>query len=161
MMIRHAKFEDAKEVLEIYRYYVENTAVSFAYEAPALKEIEDKIMSSEGRYVYLVMEIEGRIIGYAYSTRYRERDAYDRTVEVSVYLHKDETGRGYGKMLMDELLVKLEQSGTVAVIAVISSGNEKSGRAFSSWGFTHSGHLPKVGSKFGQWYGIDTYYKIL
>ena len=160
-MIRQAEERDAERIIEIYRPYVEKTAISFAYESPSVSEIEDKIKSSTGRHIFLVLEIEGKIAGYAYSSMYRERKAYEHTVEVSVYLHEDEKGKGYGKILMDELEKQLKDTGTVIAIAVISSENESSSRAFRNMGYVFSGHLPKVGYKFGAWYGIDHYYKIL
>lgn len=160
-MIRKAKITDAREIVDIYSHYVNTTAITFAYFPPTIEEIEEKIRASEGRYIYLVIEVQGNIAGYAYSTVYRDREAYERTVEVSVYLHKDSTGKGYGKMLMNELLKELKDNGVITVIAVITSGNANSSKAFTSLGFTYSGHLPKVGYKCEKWYGIDKYYKIL
>lgn len=62
-MIRHAHAEDAKRIIEIYTPYVEKTAISFAYETPSAAEIEDKRRSSVGRHIYLVLEMEGKIVG--------------------------------------------------------------------------------------------------
>ncbi len=160
-MLRHANIEDAEKIIGIYSPYVEKTAISFAYDPPSVSEIKDKIRSSVGRHIFLVLEIEEEILGCAYSSMYRERKAYEQTVEVSVYIHEDEKGKGYGRILMDELEKQLRENDAVVAIAVISSGNESSSRAFTKMGYTFSGHLPKVGYKFGNWYGIDHYYKIL
>lgn len=160
-MIRQAQKEDAKRIVEIYRPYVEKTAITFAYEAPSITEMEDKILSSSGRHIFLVLEIGGKIAGFAYSSVYRGRKAYEQTVEVSVYLDEEENGKGYGRILMEELEKQMKERGAVVAIAVITSGNEKSSRAFERMGYVFSGHLPKVGYKFGTWYGINHYYKIL
>lgn len=123
-----------------------------------LKTREDPLW--EGISIWY-LKWKGRLWGYAYSSSYRERKAYEHTVEVSVYVHEDEKGKGYGRVLMDELEKQLKEKGAVIAIAVISSGNESSSRAFTKMGYIFSGHLPKVGYKFGTWYGIDHYYKIL
>lgn len=160
-MIRKAEILDAERIREIYSHYVENTAITFAYDSPSTAEFEEKISSAEGRHIYLVLENEGKPAGYAYSSIYRERKAYEHTVEVSVYVDQNDLGKGYGTLLMNELLRQLKEKGVVIAIAVISSGNESSSRAFTKLGFTFSGHLPMVGYKFAKWYGIDHFYKIL
>ncbi len=134
-MIRQAQKEDAKRIVEIYRPYVEKTAITFAYEAPSITEMEDKILSSSGRHIFLVLEMGGKIAGFAYSSVYRGRKAYEQTVEVSVYLHEEEKGKGYGKILMEELEKQVKERGAVVAIAVITSGNEKSSRAFERMGY--------------------------
>lgn len=160
-MIRAAVRKDAREILGIYSHYVENTAVSFEYQVPSLEEMEKRIEENGRKYAYLVLESDHHLLGYAYGSMYRGRKAYERTVEVSVYVHRDHLHEGYGKLLMKELLASLKKKGMATAIAVITSENEVSNKAFTAMGFTYSGHLPQVGFKFGSWHGINYYYKIL
>ncbi|MFH5834718.1 GNAT family N-acetyltransferase [Proteiniclasticum sp. C24MP] len=160
-MIREAKSSDGKEILGIYSHYVENTAVSFEYDVPEISEMEKRISENGEKYVFLVLEKEGHIAGYAYGGRFRDRKAYDRTVEVSVYVHKEELKNGYGSALMKELLKRLKEKGMKTAVAIVTSENEASSRAFTAMGFTYAGHLPQVGYKFGSWHGINQYFRIL
>lgn len=153
-MIRNARKEDAEGIQRIYRHYVENTAISFEYEAPSINEMEKRIAHYQENYPYLVLEDKGRIVGYAYGSRYRERRAYDFTAEVSVYIDKDEIGKGYGKTLAMELLEQLRQKGIFTAIAILTSGNERSLRMFLSLGFKFAGTLENVGYKSGKWRSI-------
>lgn len=153
-MIRNAKPEDAGSIQRIYSHYVENTAISFEYDAPSALEMERRISQYQKHYPYLVLEENGRILGYAYGSRYRERRAYDFTAEVSVYIDKDELGKGYGKKLALELIEQLRKQEIYTVIAILTSGNERSLGMFLSLGFKLAGNLENVGYKQGQWRGI-------
>ena len=153
-MIRNAKPEDAGSIQRIYSHYVENTAISFEYDAPSAFEMERRISQYQKNYPYLVLEENGRILGYAYGSRYRERRAYDFTAEVSVYIDKDELGKGYGKKLALELIEQLRKQEIYTVIAILTSGNERSLGMFLSLGFKLAGNLENVGYKHGQWRGI-------
>ena len=153
-MIREVELEDAKEIQEIYSHYVENTTISFEYDAPDTGEIERRIRHYRRDYPYIVLEEEGRVVGYAYASRYRERKAYDHTAEISVYVGKEEHGKGYGKMLTKELLKRLREKGIYTAVAVATAGNERSSRLFLSLGFKLAGTLDNVGYKNGKWVGI-------
>ncbi|MGB4588201.1 MAG: N-acetyltransferase family protein [Clostridiaceae bacterium] len=153
-MIRNAKIEDAASIQRIYRHYVENTVISFEYEAPSVEEMEGRIHHYQENYPYLVLEENTRIVGYAYGSRYRERRAYDFTAEVSVYIDKDELGKGYGKRLAMELIEQLKEKEIYTVVAILTSGNERSLGLFLSLGFKLAGMLENVGYKYGKWHSI-------
>lgn len=153
-MIRNAKPEDAVDIQRIYRHYVENTVISFEYVAPSVEELEKRIQHYQKKLSLPCSRKEGRIIGYAYGSRYRERRAYDYTAEVSVYIDKDELGKGYGKRLALELIEQLRKKEIYTVIAILTSGNERSLALFLSLGFKLAGNLANVGYKNGRWYGI-------
>jgi phosphinothricin acetyltransferase len=160
-MIREAKTGDAREILGIYAHYVENTAISFEYDVPEMAVMEERISEHGEKYAFLVLEKEGHIKGYAYGSRFRDRKANERTVEVSVYVHKDQLMKGYGGALMKELLKRLKEKDMKTAVAVVTSENEASSRAFNAMGFTYAGHLPQVGYKLGSWHGINQYFRIL
>lgn len=110
MKIRVAKVEDATRLVEIYRPYVEDTAVTFEYEVPTVEVFSQRIAATLAKYPYIVLENEqGRIVGYAYAGTYKGRTAYDWSVEVTVYLDQENHGHGYGKLLYTALEVYLSK----------------------------------------------------
>ena len=108
--VRVAKAEDASRLLEIYAYYVENTAISFEYEVPSLAEFTERIRNTLVTYPYLVAEEDGRIVGYIYASRFAQRAAYDWAAGTSVYIDRDCRRKGIGKLLYEkfEAILKLQ-----------------------------------------------------
>ena len=80
--VREATVEDAPRLLEIYSYYVENTAITFEYDVPTPEEFRGRIERIKARYPYLVIEKDGVIKGYAYAGVFKDRAAYDRSCEM-------------------------------------------------------------------------------
>ena len=103
MKIRSAKPEDAARLLEIYAFYVENTAITYEYEVPSKKEFRNRIENTLRKYPYLVLEDDGVIRGYAYAGVFKSRAAYDRSCELSIYVDHTSHGRGYGRGLYEAL----------------------------------------------------------
>ncbi len=99
MTIRSATIADAQALTAIYTYYVENTPITFETEVPSVQEFAERIAKTLKRYPYLVAEEAGEIVGYAYASAYKERAAYDWTVEVTVYLAPDAKAKGLGTAL--------------------------------------------------------------
>ncbi|HET6786060.1 MAG TPA: GNAT family N-acetyltransferase, partial [Erysipelotrichaceae bacterium] len=77
MQIRPVNLNDAKELVEIYAYYVLNTSITFEYDVPSIEEFRERIQKITKKYPYLVATINSEIVGYAYATAYKERAAYD------------------------------------------------------------------------------------
>lgn len=96
--IREVRLEDAAKLVEIYTYYVQNTAVSFEYAVPTVEEFKDRISHIIEKYPYLVCEVNNRIVGYAYASAYSVRDAYAWTVATSIYLDKNYRRQGIGSV---------------------------------------------------------------
>ena len=103
--IRSASVNDAEALLKIYSYYVENTAISFEWEVPSLEEFKGRIENTLKKYPYIVAENEetGEILGYAYTSTFKARAAYDWSVESSIYVKKDCRKMGIGRLLLEEL----------------------------------------------------------
>lgn len=85
MKIRIATSKDAKSIQKIYAYYVQNTNITFEYDAPNFEEIERRINNTLHQYPYLVAIENGEVIGYAYASRYSARKAFDWDCELSIY----------------------------------------------------------------------------
>ena len=161
MLIRSATKDDAGRLLEIYAYYVENTAISFEYHAPSLSEFKNRILRTLQSYPYLVLEEDGVIQGYAYAGRLGERVAYLYSCEVSIYLAPDSRRKGYGRKLYEALESMLKDRGVQNLYARVVDPPEEdeyltrnSEQFHQHLGFSKVGTLHKCGYKFGRWYNI-------
>ena len=88
MIIRTVTEKDAHELLEIYRPYVEDTAITFEYDVPSVEEFAERIRRISANYPYIAAVENGKIAGYAYAGVFKNRAAYDWSVEVTVYVKK-------------------------------------------------------------------------
>ena len=153
IQIRPSKAADMPAIAEIYGYHVHNGLASFELLAPSIDEMTQRRADVISRnFPYLVAEVDGRVAGYAFASLYRARPAYRHTLEDSVYVHKDFTGRGIGRALLDALLEACVKTGARQMIAVIGdSANTASIKLHAACGFKRTGTLKAVGFKFGQW----------
>ncbi len=154
-MIRIAEASDARAIAEIYRPYVERTAITFEDVPPTAEEIAAKIAKVGSIFPFIVYEEEGAVIGYAYATRYRERAAYRWSLEDSVYLRDDARGRGVGKALLGTLIELLRELGYVKVYAVITPPNPASVALHEGFGFEPLCRFTDTAFKLGAWQAID------
>ena len=98
-MIRVAALDDAEELLKIYAPYVRETAITFEYEVPSPEEFRERIAHTLEKYPYLVAEHDGKIVGYAYVSPFKERAAYAWAVETSIYVRREGRRQGVGRAL--------------------------------------------------------------
>lgn len=157
--IRTAKVEDAEKLLDIYSFYVKNTAVTFEYEVPSVEEFQNRIRHILEHYPYLVAEADDEIIGYAYAGRLRPRAAFAWDVELSVYLKKDIRRAGIGKQLYTLMEEILKEQGVVKAVALITKPMDEyssfnSVQFHEKMGYAHAGELKDCGYKFGRWYTL-------
>ena len=103
IIIRKVTPKDTQRLLEIYSYYVKNTAITFEYVVPSVQEFEGRIRDITQRYPYLAAERAGRIIGYAYAHEFIARKAYDWSAELTIYIDSSERKSGTGRLLYTEL----------------------------------------------------------
>ena len=159
--VRNAREEDAENLLEIYRPYVENTAVSFEYHIPTVVEYSDRIRSVSDKWLWLVAEENEKPIGYAYGSSHRPREAYKYPVETTVYVHESNHRRGIARLLYTELLAGLADRDYRNAYAGVALPNEASIKFHQSMRFEFIGVFPLVGNKFGQWYDVAWLHKSL
>lgn len=152
IIIRPIRPSDAAEVLEIYRPYIENTNITFEYTVPPIEEWEKRIQFISRQFPWLVAEYKGKITGYAYATKHRERIAYSWCCESSVYLLEEFHGKGIANMLYEKLFGILKQQGYINVYAILTSPNPASEKFHENFGFYDVGRFHKAGFKFGKWH---------
>ncbi len=160
-MIRSVKHDDAAHIAGIYNHYVVNSIVTFELESVSVDEMAKRIDTICKRYPYLVYEEDGVVLGYAYATQWKARQAYQHSVESSVYLHHDAIGKGIGSMLYAMLLDKLKEMSIHAVIGGISLPNEPSITLHEKFGFEKIGQFKQVGRKFNRWIDVGYWELIL
>ncbi len=151
--IRRASECDIPAIAAIYGYHVLHGAASFETEPPGRAEMMRRYSELRDQgYPYLVAEADGAVVGYAYAGPYRPRVAYQNTVEDSIYLRADLTGRGIGAKLLGGLIAACEQQGYRQMIAVVGdSASVPSIRLHERHGFRCVGTLRSVGYKHGRW----------
>lgn len=166
--IRSATPDDASPLLEIYSYYVKNTAITFEWEVPSIQEFSIRIENTLKSYPYLVAEINGQIVGYAYASRFRTRAAYEWSAETSIYVQKDFRGQGIGHALLEKLESLLKVQGVLNIYAGISYiENEDEYLTHASlkfhekMGYTKVADYHKCGFKFNRWYDLIFMEKII
>lgn len=154
MNVRMAKVEDAKDLLNIYEYYVTNTHITFEYDVPTIEEFKNRIETTLKRYPYIVAEENGKIYGYAYAGAFKCRRAYDWSVETSIYVQYENSSKGVGTLLYNELERLLKMQNIINVNACITYPNEKSQEFHKKFGYKTVAHFTKCGYKFNTWHDI-------
>lgn len=159
MVIRKARLDDLESLLDIYNYEVLNGTATFDMHP---KTYEERLDWFHGHNVenhpLIVAEADGRVVGYASLSPYRAKEAYKKTVELSVYISPEHRRRGIARRLICDILEEARQREDIhTVISVITSGNDASIHLHKEFGFTHCGTLKEVGEKFGKLLDVDNY----
>lgn len=155
--IRPATLADAAAVAEIYAHHVLHGTASFDTEPPPAGAMRVKIAHIlRNDWPFLIAEQGGEAVGYAYATQFRDRPAYRRTCESSIYIRHDRTGLGIGRRLMTALIEASRGSGFAQMIAVIGGPEPASLALHMGAGFREAGRMHSVGCKFGRL--LDTVY---
>ena len=159
VIIRNAAPGDAGQILNIYAYYVEHTAISFEYRIPTLQEFQGRMEETMRRYPYLLAEADGKILGYAYAHPFVGRAAYDWSCELTIYLDPAMRRHGLGRKLYEALEEKLKEMGIqnlYACIGVPETEDEyltnNSADFHRHMGFSEVRKFYRCGRKFGRWY---------
>lgn len=151
-LIRLVEEQDSSAIANIYRPYVEHTSISFEYEAPSTKEIQERIHTITKEYPWLVCMNDDTIVGYAYASTHRHRTAYQWSVESAIYFSQKFHSKGLASTLYKTLFSLLKLQGLYTVLAGITIPNDKSINFHKKMGFSHLGTYKNIGFKFGNWH---------
>lgn len=161
-MIREAQAQDADAIAAIYNHYVCHTTVSFELEPVGAAEMARRIEAVRAAGLpWLVTELDGKVAGYAYATKWRERLAYRSSAECSVYFDASAHGRGLASALYEELLRQLAALGLHAAIGGIAQPNPASVRLHEKLGFEQVALFREVGRKFDCWVDVGYWQRLL
>ena len=162
--VRPAEPADLNRLVEIYNHYVTNTHVTFDTEPFAVGARTQWFtqFAEAGPYRLLAGVSDDAVIGYASSTRFKPRPAYNTSVETTIYLDPQQTGKGFGRTLYTELLRQLQDDDSVhRAYSGIAQPNPESNGLHESLGFVRVGSYHEVGFKFGKYWDVDWYEKDL
>lgn len=162
MQIRSAQLLDCQAISSIYNYYVETSTATFALEPETVAEREAWFnQHDQNQLPMLVAVLENQVVAFASLSFYHQRCAYRQTVEASIYVDHQFLSRGYGRLLMKELMDAAEKAGFHAVLGLICSENTASIKLMLDYGFFEAGCLKQVGKKYDRWLDVAILEKIL
>lgn len=162
ILIRRVERADLPALTAIYNHYVDTSAVTFDLEPKTIEQRQAWLggFAPAGRHQCFVAVVDGEAIGWASTGKFRERAAYDATVETSIYLKPDVHGQGLGRRLFETLLVALAGEDVHAAIGVITLPNAPSVRLHRAFGFEPAGILKESGRKFGRFWDVGLFQRL-
>jgi phosphinothricin acetyltransferase len=155
--------------LEVYQHYVRHSTATFQIADADLAQMEGLLLFDDPRYRSFAVLSKATgvsagdqpFLGYGIITRFKPREAFDRTAEITVYLAAEATGRGIGPRLVDHLEAFARTAGLHVLVALISGENAASVKLFERAGYDKCAHYREVGHKFGRVLDLVSYQKIL
>ena len=161
MIVRPARDADVPAMVAIYNYYIANTPATFEEEVLSEEDFSTRLAGvAAQRLPWLVAEEQGRLAGYCYASRWKERSAYRYSVEVTVYLDHRHTGGGLGTGLYQALFDQLSERGVHVAIGGITLPNPASVALHEKLGMVKVAEFPEVGYKQGRWLNVG-YWQIV
>jgi len=156
VLIRAAVRSDLPRLTEIYNHYVTHTAVTFDVEPYGVEKRAAWFsqFAETGRYRLMVAEENGIVIGYAGTTPFRPKVAYDITVETTIYCAADATGKGMGRRLYAALFQAIEGEDIRSIVAGFTLPNPASAKLHEEFGFRVVGTFLENGRKFGRYWDV-------
>nr|WP_062341648.1 GNAT family N-acetyltransferase [Herbidospora sakaeratensis] len=158
MTIRPVRPGDLPSVAAVHEHYALTTVITF--DEAGLDRAAWEAKAGTG-LPFLVAEVGGVVAGFGYAGPYRPKPAYRYTVEDSLYISPEHTGRGLGRALLRELMIRSREAGARQMIAVIADAQPASVGLHVAEGFTEAGRLRDVGFKLGRWVDTALYQRAL
>lgn len=158
MRIEPATADDVPQITAIYAHHVLHGSASYETVPPELPEMQARFARvARAGWPWLVARDDAdAVVGYAYVTQFRDREAYRYLCENSIYVRDDRRGEGIGRALLAILIVAAERAGFRQMVAVIGGAEPASIALHGACGFAHAGRVRAAGRKHGRW--LDTVY---
>lgn len=159
--LRPAEASDAAAITDIYNPFIANTCITFEVEPILPQEMARRITETQAaRLPWLVAEVEGKVIGYAYASSWKGRCAYGGSVEATIYLDPSVTGKGVGRRLYSALIDELRQRPLHTVVGGIALPNAASIALHEALGFEKVAQFREIGYKQDRWIDVG-YWQLL
>lgn len=159
--IRKVTLEDAEAIQEIYNYYILNSIVTFDEEVKTLDEIKYKITDTIEKYPWFILEENGELIAFAYANQWKDKSAYNQSVEGTIYIKNKNEGKGIGTTLYTYLINNLKSNGYHSILGVISLPNDSSVILHEKLKFEKVAHFKEIGKKFNRQIDVGCWQLIL
>ena len=155
-VFRAATADDLPELTRIYNHYVTHTAITFDVTPFSVEDRRDWFShyATHGPHRLLTVTADGQVAGYATSSRFRTKPAYDSSIETSIYLDPERRGAGLGRRLYAALFEILAREDVHRCFAGVTLPNEASLALHRSFGFEDVGTMREAGFKFGQYWDV-------
>jgi phosphinothricin acetyltransferase len=160
-MLRPVQLDDATRIAEIYNHYIRSSPATFEEDLLTPDDMRRRIIDATETYPWLVCEEDGRLVGYAYARRWRERAAYRYAAETSVYLDHGAVGKGKGTLLFEALLAELRARRFHCVIGGVALPNPASVALLEKFGLRKVAHFKETGYKLGTWIDVGYWQMLL
>lgn len=157
--VRPATVADLASIADIENREIAENWAHFGTESVSLDETQRAFDAAKHRYLWLVAEVESKVVGFARAGPWKTRGGYRWTCEIGVYVSPEFHGQGVGKALYAELFPALEQAGLKSIIAGIALPNPASVRLHEAFGMKHIGTFPECGFKFDRWIDVGYWVK--
>lgn len=158
MIIRKASEEDIEQLRDIYNEAILHTTATFDMEEKSLENRQNWFYSHQGRFGLFVAVEGNKVLGFVSLSRYRNRAAFDETLEDAIYVREESRGQKIGTALLSYMMAfAKEQAGIHSIISMITAENEISSHLHKKLGFTYCGTIKDAGRKFGRYLDVDIY----
>jgi phosphinothricin acetyltransferase len=159
--LRPATPDDLPVINAIYNHFVLHSTCTYQT-VPATEEEREQWFDSRGeKHPVIVAELAGKVVAWASLNRFHPRQAYENTVENSIYVHHEHHGIGLGSLLLEELLRLGKDLGHHTMLGIIDGSQEPSMRLHEKFGFEEVGYMRELGFKFGRWLDVVYMQKML
>lgn len=148
-------------VKEIYDHYILNSTATFHIDQISVAELKEYILIGDPKYKSFLIKYESIICGFCYISRFKDRQAYDRTAEVTIYIKPEYTGQKIGTYVLKELEKIAIKNGISVLVGIIGGENNQSIGLFVKSGYEKCAHFRKVGEKFNRILDMVAYQKII
>ena len=152
--LRPVTLADAGRIAAIYNRYITDTTITFETKPVTPEEMRTRIETISSAFPYFVYEYDGVVLGYCYAHLWKEREAYSKTLETTVYLAPEACHQGIGLRLMRHLIEDCRSRGYHALIACITADNLSSLHFHQLLGFRQVSRFSEVGRKFDRWLDV-------
>ena len=153
-LLRPVTLADAGRIAAIYNRYIADTTITFETKPVTPEEMRTRIETISSAFPYFVYEYDGVVLGYCYAHLWKEREAYSKTLETTVYLAPEACHQGIGLRLMRHLIEDCRRRGYHALVACVTADNLPSLHFHQRLGFRQVSRFSEVGRKFDRWLDV-------